>query len=948
MNITRIIYRRTEFKFLVNHITSLTFNEVIFNPISQLIDHIFKLKFSLIAVLFCLFFFPLIGKSQYQVYQLSSKSESIIYRLSLEVGSTIKAQILDSLENNAFVERFDSLKNVLSSIVNDDRLELQVMSELARESKLLDRGNDTYKYSVRMLYLAEKLADSTFIAYACYEIGNNIRLGVVSKRPYEAYFKRASVILETLPDPLSQSTLKYIRILLTDDRSVGLRLAKEAIDLLQNNLDESDKSMMESLARHLNVAGLYAEENQSLDYYEEGLKVAQRGENHLMQAFILNNMGYGFQMSGRYHQAIPYYLEALDVSLSVGLKNLASNSLNNLTTCYRELKKFEEALMYQNALFSMTFSVMNDNYYESLAREKVTHEVDRVELRNDLLLAEQKLQARQRWILIITSILLLVITGFIFWSGKKVKIANQKLKALDKVKARFFANISHELRTPITLINGPIESMIAGAYGEVTPVLADQLIVVRNNGKNLINLVNEILDLTKLEAGKLKLNENPVHLYGFLNELLAAYQTEIEARKIDFQFDFQFDQNGSVLIDEVRFGKIINNLLSNAFKFTPDEGEIIFSVVEENGNIRFSVKDNGKGIHLDDIEHVFERFYQSEQSDTKARGGTGIGLALSQELAKLHYGSITVNSELGKGSEFILSFPLKETISRPVELEEEFNVGLIKTSLDAVISTYTNTFEIERPVLLLTEDHTEMRAFIASIIRPFFDVLEAENGMEALEILKDHEVDMIISDVMMPKMDGFELLEKIKGDEKLMNISMIMLTARAAEEDKLFALTLGVDDYLTKPFSREELLVRTRNILDNRIVRKLANAESSPDADELVYTNAAFVDSLKEIIEKHLADSLLTVSFLASEMSMSERQLLRKLKLINGLTPVQFIKEVRLQKAKRLLENGQIDSVSNTAYKVGFDKVSYFSSQYINRFGKKPSDVLQINGGENV
>lgn len=900
-----------------------------------------KLVSLIIVIQFGLLLFPLIGMSQNQVYQLSSKSESIIYRLSLEIGSTIKAQILDSLENNAFVERFDSLENVLSSILNDDILELHVTAKLAREAKLLDRGNDAYKYSVRMLYLAEKLLDSTFIAYACYEIGNNIRLGVVTERPYESYFKRASLILETLPDPLSQSTLKYIRILLTDDQSAGLRLANEAIDLLQNNLDESDKPMMESLARHLNVAGLYAEENQSLAFYEEGLKIARKGENYLMQAFILNNQGYGFQTSGRYHQAIPYYLEALDVAFSVGLKSLASNSLNNLTTCYRELKNFEQAFMYQNALFSMKFSVMNDNYYESLAKENVTHEVDRVELKNDLLLAEQKLQGRQRWILIITSFLLLLIAGFVFWSRRKISRTNEKLQALDKVKSRFFANISHELRTPITLINGPIEAIINGAHGKINTALTGQLEVVRNNGKNLLNLVNEILDLTKLEAGRLELVENPVHLYSFLNELLEAYRLEISARKINFHFDFHFDKESSISIDEIKFAKILNNLLSNAFKFTSDNGEIFFRVEKINDKLTIGVKDTGQGIHPEDIEHVFERFYQTGQLNTKAGGGTGIGLALSQELAKLHQGLISVRSVLGNGSEFIFSFPLKEALSNSIEIyDEEFNVGIIKTSLDAVISKYTATFDIEKPVLLLTDDHKEMREFIASIVSPFFTVLEAANGVEALELLKDNTIDMIVSDVMMPKMDGFELLENIKGDERLRSISMIMLTARAADEDKMFALTLGVDDYLTKPFSAEELLVRTRNILDNRIIRKLAKKESVSEENDLEDTNSLFIKSMRNSIEMNLADSLLTVSFLASEMSISERQLLRKMKTQTGLTPVQFIKEVRLQKAKQLLENHQIDSVAQAAYEVGFDKVQYFSSQYIERFGKRPSDSL--------
>jgi len=517
----------------------------------------------------------------------------------------------------------------------------------------------------------------------------------------------------------------------------------------------------------------------------------------------------------------------------------------------------------------------------------------------------------------------------------------KKLQALDKVKSRFFANISHELRTPITLINGPINAMLKGEYGEVNKTLMDGLNVVQNNGRSLSTLVNEILDLTRLEAGKLKLTENPVQLYSFMMELLAAYRSETKSREIDLEIDFRYGKEVSILLDEMKFSKIINNLLSNAFKFTPDQGKIILTLKEVEEDLSISIQDNGLGIHPDDIDNVFERFYQSEQPESKAQGGTGIGLALSQELAKLHHGAISVASELGKGSNFTFTFPPKVIVSSPTKIiEEEINVGIIKTNLEATVSKYIDVFEIDKPVLLLTEDHKEMRDFINQIVEPYFSVLQTSNGMEALSMLKSNRVDMIIADVMMPKMDGFELLEKIKHDESLMYISMIMLTARAAAEDKMFALTLGVDDYLTKPFNSEELLVRVKNILDNRIVRKLSADETAPASENLPNVEVAFVNNLKTLIESNISDSLLSVTYLASHVALSERQLLRKIKSLTGYSPIQFIKEVKLQRAKKLLEGNQVATVSDASYRVGIDKVDYFSSQYVSRFGKRPSDSL--------
>jgi len=881
----------------------------------------------------------IIKNKQSHSYQLSKKTVSLISFMSEVSTASERVLILGNLKNEKSANRIQELKDQLTKVAGDERLEMKLNERLGRESKWVENLNDAYQYYTRTLYLAEKLQENRIIAIACFEIANSIRLGNVIDRPYDSYFLRAIEIFETLKDPLSKSYLLYAKLLLEKERNIRLEYAKKAIELLRQNLNRSDTLMMESLARHLNVVGLYQEDEKEIETFKEGLSIAKESGNYLLQAYILNNMGYHFRMKQEYDKAIPYHLEALDISIFAGSKGLAANAFNNLSVCFRNKGMYKEALKFYQCFFFLKSEINSNNFYQNLAEVQVTHHVNSVELKNDVLLTEQKFQVRQRLILSVTSFLLLLIVGLIFWSRNKITKTNKKLQALDKVKSRFFANISHELRTPITLINGPIEAVISGEHGKINAAVTNQLMVVKNNGKNLLNLVNEILDLTKLEAGKLELIENPVQIYSFLNELFEAYQSEIESRKINFHLNYSFEKELSITIDELKFAKIINNLLSNAFKFTADNGKITVCIKEENEKMVISVKDYGQGIHPDDVQHVFERFYQSEKSDIKASGGTGIGLALAQELAKLQKGSISVVSELGVGSEFIFSFPLKKVILETAEIVvEEVNAHKIKSNLFDSIAKYTDIFEIEKPVLLLTEDHKEMRAFIVSIVKPFFRVLEATNGLEALEILENNSIDIIISDVMMPKMDGFELLENIKGDKRFKNISMIMLTARALEEDKLFALTLGVDDYLTKPFSREELLVRTRNILENRVVRKLATQELPLDVNNIDTMDETFIKKLKILIEKYIDSDLLSVLFLAIEMSLSERQFLRKVKALTGFTPVQLIKEIRLIKAKSLLENQQVNSVAEAAYKVGFTKVQYFSNQYIKRFGKKPSD----------
>lgn len=418
----------------------------------------------------------------------------------------------------------------------------------------------------------------------------------------------------------------------------------------------------------------------------------------------------------------------------------------------------------------------------------------------------------------------------------KVLIQEQanKLKELDKVKSRFFANISHELRTPLTLINAPLESLIYN--GEIKEDhVRETLKTARNNGVSLLTLVEEILDLGKLEAGKLKLVENPVRLREFLIEILNSYQSGFKKRNIELTFDFWPSGKLAMLMDENQCGKVIRNLLSNALKFTKDEISITVQESPDDANIiQIIVKDNGVGIHPNDLPFVFDRYYQSEQPNQKAEGGTGIGLALAKELAHLHGGSLSAKSVLGEGASFTLELPFKMVKEETVVPLTSAHYVLLEETLKETVNSYSRKFKIDRPVLLITEDHPEMRVFIAQTLRPYFEVMQAENGKVALDILESNTIDIVISDVMMPVMDGFELLGAIKKNDALHQVSLVMLTARADQEDKLHALAMGIDDYLTKPFSAAEFLARIKNILENRIkiIREFRKLNSKTDASQ--------------------------------------------------------------------------------------------------------------------
>jgi signal transduction histidine kinase/DNA-binding NarL/FixJ family response regulator len=778
----------------------------------------FYFKYLVLLIHLILLINPMTSNGQSHTYQLSEKTDSIIQLLSKGIPSHEVVKIFEGLKNEKSENKIRKLKAELDNVKGNERLEMILNERLGRESKWVDNIEDAYQYYTRTLYLAEKLHDNKSIAIACFEIANNIRLGNVLNRPYESYFLRAIAILETINDPLSKSYLLYAKLLLEEDEIIKLKYAKKAIELLKSNLNRSDTLLMESLGRQLNVAGLYQKDSQSIEYFQEALSVAKEIGNNVLQAYILNNMGYEFLVNQEYEEAIPYHLEALDISILAGIMGLASNSVNNLAVCYSSKGMYKEALGYYFCFFYIESDINTDKYYKNLAEVQVMHEVDRVELKNELLLSEQKLQSKQRLILIVISFLLLLIVGFIFWSRRKITKTNNKLQALDKAKSRFFANISHELRTPLTLIKTPLESLIQSGKINDNEV-RDTLETATRNGASLLSLVEEILDLAKLDGGKLKLVLNPVRINNFLELILYDYKSGLDFKSIHLTYKFNPRANLTLLIDGNRCTKIINNLLSNALKFTPEEGKITVEVDEDiEANLLFvKVSDNGIGIHPDDLPYIFDRYYQSDQPIKKAEGGTGIGLALAKELARLHGGKLSVESELGRGTTFTLILPMEEVLEETIVLPIEAKSKELETALNEAISNYTAKFDVDRPVLLVTEDHPDMRAFIAKILAPYFEIKEAENGLVALQILKTQRIDIVISDVMMPIMDGFELLEAIKKDKSLHQVSLIMLTARADHDDKLYALTLGIDDYLTKPFSPSEFLARIKNILENRI-----------------------------------------------------------------------------------------------------------------------------------
>jgi signal transduction histidine kinase/DNA-binding response OmpR family regulator len=572
---------------------------------------------------------------------------------------------------------------------------------------------------------------------------------------------------------------------------------------------------------------------------------------------------------------------------------------------------------------------------------------------------------------IILGIILLLILGFFVTiyiykdRKKKIKLAqeidrkNKQLKQLDTLKSNFFSNITHELQTPLTLISGPLEQVLKEHNCSLDTTVKAKLQMVSKNTKSLKVLVNDILDLSKLKDNKLTLNQQIIALYTFLNSLLQKFTPLAKQKKIDYQFCIESLENYDAIIDRKKLEKIVNNLVLNAIKYTPINEKISVLVNLEDENLIFSVKDTGIGISQTDMPYIFNRFFQGSDNSESLEGGFGIGLSLVKELVALMNGTITVESELSKGSNFTVKIPLENVHKKTAITHEDVLMLDMETIADEFTSYINNISQtIQKHTILIVEDHQEMQQYIGSILHNKCHLVIATNGQEALKKLQTTAVDLIISDVMMPAMDGFTLLETLKESETYREIPVIMLTALSDISYKLKALTIGVDDYLTKPFVADELLARIYNLLQRYQRKKdfkkkdldenegvlespIMNLNISTEKNETIETyklaDMELITKITQIIEQNIENRNFKLNNLSEKVYLSERQLRRKIRLMTGLSPKKLQQEIQLMKARNLFEEGAYENITAVAISVGMENVTRFSKMYIERFGKHPA-----------
>jgi signal transduction histidine kinase/DNA-binding response OmpR family regulator/ligand-binding sensor domain-containing protein len=537
----------------------------------------------------------------------------------------------------------------------------------------------------------------------------------------------------------------------------------------------------------------------------------------------------------------------------------------------------------------------------------------------------------------------------------------KRVKELDTVKTQLYTNITHEFRTPLTVILG----MAQQVKNNPPAHLENGMDMIIRNGQNLLNLVNEMLDLSKLETGKMQLQLVNGDVINFLRYIVESFQSLAESQQKQLHFLAAMDAL-YIAYDPEKLRQIVANLLSNALKFTPEKGNIYISVSEsaaanneQYATLIIKVKDTGIGIPESQLQHIFDRFYQLDNSLTRKTEGTGIGLALTRELVKLMEGEITVKSPptgANKGSEFTVALPFKKLLATeeaitPPDIRESY---LQKTTTGATTTvTIADEKQQQQPLILLVEDNADVVAYTASCL-PDYRLAVGKDGREGFEIAAEIIPDLIITDVMMPFVDGFELCRRLRKEEHTSHIPIIMLTAKAGIESKMEGLQQGADVYLEKPFNREELLIRIKKLLELRqnlqqyYLKKAGLTTAAPEvivAEEVIAENKiedAFVKKIREAVEIHLTETNFTIEQLCKLVFMSHSQLHRKLDALTGCSPNKFIRIIRLNKAKALLQQPSA-SIATVALECGYSDPGYFARVFKQEYGVTPQEWRAIN-----
>jgi len=887
-------------------------------------------------------------------------------------------------------QNVDSLFDLLDQ-TKEDTVRLRLLIDITNQLRMSDPDSAIY-YAIQIRELAEELHDQSGLARAHYFIGviyhnlgflssaiNNLNASREIYEDLDDSFGLAGVYnafgnlyqgadedkaldyynqsLEIFQDLGVDKYLPhiYVNMAYSYDKkkkyAEGQKYYFKALELLRETGD-STRILISAI---LNIGEHYELIN-DLDsaylYYHHGLKLSKKLQNNprLVDSYI--HFGKYYNLTGDYDQSISYLDSAYAIATAQNFLPILKVNTELLADSYKKRGDYESALHYTEL-----FIMLNDSL-NLMEANKNLRDLELVAVHNQEMREKEADLQKQKLFQIFTMVALLLVMISLFYMYRNYRIkhkANALLAEVDVLKTRMFSNISHELRNPLTLILDPIEQMLDDEQHKRPS--SKTLKLMERNVKRMLSLINQLLDLSKLDAGKLKIELSQGDVIHHLKIIALSFTSLAEKKNIHYTINCP-DEETVTYFDVDKMDKILTNLIGNALKYTDDGGTVSVNVETDIGGARkrkysegqeilqIEVRDTGNGIPEDELTKIFNRFYQVGGKDEPEKVGTGIGLSLTKELIDLLKGDIRVESKVNLGTRFNLSIPLGtshlEAADYVIVEEQEIPEKSTEEPVRSDKKDQPSQVGDDRQIILTVEDNEDIRTHITDHLAEYH-VMEAADGAEGLNIATEQLPDLVITDLMMPKMDGVELCEKLKTDERTSHIPVIMLTAKTSVEDRIEGLETGADDYLTKPFNIKELRVRVKNLIEQRQkLRERFRKELMLEPREIAVTSAdeRFITQSLEIIEKNLSDQDFNVEQFGSELAMSRMQLFRKIKALTDQSPSEYIRTIRLKRAAQLIKSNY-GNLAEITYEVGFNNPSYFAKCFRELYGVAPSEYTK-------
>lgn len=856
-------------------------------------------------------------------------------------------------------------------------LKIQSLNYIGVAYRNLSNYTKAFEKYLEALNLAEKTGDAEQRGYALINLGNLYWY----QTNYQGAIRYFIQGLDQSQELANRRMMAYCYINLgrcyKELREYGQAelYLQQAIEIRKIENDEYGK-----ISAEIDLADVYqmrGDLDQAMNYYLDLVSRIEEETNPRALGSCYNAIARIWLLKGNTQEGERNARRALEISKKVSSRFDEKNDVEVLSQVYAKQGDFKKAYEYHVRYADMNQQLFSEENIRKIEQMRNQHTIERQEAENDFLRRQAELDVkiiqRQKIIIFLAVVGILLLAAIVIISRRALKIRKRlnlqiqqqrdkiqtdkdlielqanKLKELDEAKSRFFANVSHDLRTPLSLIMGNMELIQDDDDSVLSPAAKRSLDIGMKNSKRLLYLTDEINDLTKLEEGKISLKLEPVKLGSYLQMLADMFVSSAEYKGVKLSVETRLSNFDYAAIDPRQFEKIFYNLVSNAIRHTRKGDSITIRSFKEARKIVLEIADTGEGIAPDSLPFIFDRFFQSKHNIHRTREGLGIGLALVKELIDLHHGKVEVQSELNKGTTFRLTFPEADKVAGHVEMEEVYGYIEDRKHLYEEIDRESTAGmsvpkqEEEKRSLLLVDDHPEIRYHIRQILEDDYHVIEAAHGLEAMELLKYNEVDLIITDLMMPWMDGFELIEAINANDDLRKIPILVVSARISDHDHEKVLYQGVNDFLQKPFQRKELVLRINNLLQQRT--KWEDNGSSVFAGLFANQDVAVVEKdilakVEALVMERIDDPNLSVFHLSDAMAASERQVYRMIKKITGMTPHEYIMEIRLKYVDYLIRKNKVRNPTEAAKSIGQKNVTLFSKQFEKKFGKKPSEIL--------